>query len=79
MLPTRYWQDLPWTAFLALPKDTVAVLPVAAIEQHGTATRRSWRMLHLGVDGDTGRIVDPTLTSRDMDDASQVDPLLDHA
>ncbi len=35
MLSTRYWQDLPWTAFQALPKDTVAVLPVAAIEQHG--------------------------------------------
>ena len=35
MLPTRYWQDLPWTAFASLPKDTVAVLPVAAIEQHG--------------------------------------------
>ncbi len=35
MLPTRYWQDLPWTAFQSLPKDTVAVLPVAAIEQHG--------------------------------------------
>ncbi len=35
MLPTRYWQDLPWTAFPSLPRDTVAVLPVAAIEQHG--------------------------------------------
>ncbi len=35
MLPTRYWQDLPWTAFPTLPRDTVAVLPVAAIEQHG--------------------------------------------
>lgn len=35
MLPTRYWQDLPWTAFPTLPRDTVAVLPVAAVEQHG--------------------------------------------
>lgn len=35
MLPTRYWQDLPWTAFESLPRNTVAVLPVAAIEQHG--------------------------------------------
>lgn len=34
-LPTRFWRDLPWTAFAALPEDTVAVLPVAAIEQHG--------------------------------------------
>ena len=35
MLPTRYWQDLPWPAFKALPPNTVAVLPVASIEQHG--------------------------------------------
>jgi creatinine amidohydrolase len=32
---TRHWQDLAWTDFAALPADTVAVLPVAAIEQHG--------------------------------------------
>ena len=47
------------------------------LEKHGTATRRSWRMLHLGVDADTGRIVASALTSKDVDDASQVDPLLD--
>lgn len=35
MPPSRRWQDLPWTAFADLPPDTVAVLPVAAIEQHG--------------------------------------------
>jgi creatinine amidohydrolase len=34
-LPSRYWQDLPWPAFRDLPGDTVAVLPIAAIEQHG--------------------------------------------
>ena len=32
----RYWRDLPWTDFTGLDADsTVAVLPVAAIEQHG--------------------------------------------
>jgi creatinine amidohydrolase len=31
----RHWQDLAWTDFAALPADAVAVLPVAAIEQHG--------------------------------------------
>jgi creatinine amidohydrolase len=31
----RRWQDLAWTDFAALPPDTVAILPVAAIEQHG--------------------------------------------
>jgi len=47
------------------------------LEKRGTATRRSWRMLHLGVDADTGRIMASTLTSKDMDDASQAGPLLD--
>jgi len=47
------------------------------LEKHGTATRRSRRMLHLGVDAETGRIVASTLTPKDMDDASQAGPLLD--
>ncbi len=47
------------------------------LEKHGTATRRSWWALHLGVDAGTGRIVAAMLTSKDVDDASQVDPLLD--
>lgn len=34
-LPSRFWADLPWPAFRALPPDTVALLPIAAIEQHG--------------------------------------------
>jgi creatinine amidohydrolase len=34
-LGTRYWRDLAWTDFSDLPPRTVAVLPVAAIEQHG--------------------------------------------
>ena len=32
---SRHWQDLTSPAFRALPDNTVAVLPVAAIEQHG--------------------------------------------
>jgi len=47
------------------------------LEKHGTATRRSWRALHLGVDARTGRIVAATLTAKDVDDASQAGPLLD--
>jgi len=47
------------------------------LEKHGTATRRSWRMLHLGVDAGTGRIVASMLTPKEVYDASQVDPLLD--
>jgi len=47
------------------------------VEKHGTRTRRSWRKLHLGVDADTGEMVVAALTSNDVDDGSQVGPLLD--
>ena len=43
-------------------------------EKHGYS-RRSWRKLHLAVDGDTGEIVASTLTSNGGDDAGEV-PLL---
>jgi hypothetical protein len=46
-------------------------------ERHGTRARRSWRKLHIGLDADTGQIVASALTDRDVDDASQVGPLLD--
>ena len=39
--------------------------------------RRSWRKLHIGVDADTGRIVAAALTTNDVDDGSQVGPVLD--
>jgi hypothetical protein len=47
------------------------------VEKHGTRTRRSWRTLHIGLDADTGRIVAAELTRNDVDDGSQVGPLLD--
>jgi hypothetical protein len=47
------------------------------VEKHGSRTRRSWRKLLIGVDADTGRIVASTLTTNDVNDASQVRPLLD--
>jgi hypothetical protein len=46
------------------------------VEKHGTRTRRGWRKLHLAADADTGRIVASALTDRDVDDGSQVGPLL---
>ena len=46
-------------------------------ERHGTHIRRSWRKLHIGLDARTGQIVAAALTDRDVDDASQVGPLLD--
>jgi creatinine amidohydrolase len=35
MTLVRHWQDLAWTDFSSLPRDAVAILPVAAVEQHG--------------------------------------------
>src|SRR5215208_6496574 len=47
------------------------------IEKHGTQKRRSWRKLHIGVDVETGQILASELTGSDVDDGSQVGPLLD--
>jgi hypothetical protein len=47
------------------------------VEKHGTSRRRSWRKLHIGLDADTGHIVAVALTTNDVDDGSQVGPLLD--
>ncbi len=47
------------------------------IEKHGTRRRRSWRKLHIGVDAETGQILASELTSNEVDDGSQVGPLLD--
>jgi len=34
-LPTKYWRELSAAMFDGLPPETVAVLPIGAIEQHG--------------------------------------------
>jgi hypothetical protein len=47
------------------------------VEKHGSRARRSWRKLHIGVDADTVRIVASALTTNDVNDASQIGPLLD--
>src|SRR5215204_4502709 len=47
------------------------------IEKHGTRKRRSWHKLHIGVDAETGQILASELTTSDVDDGSQVGPLLD--
>ncbi len=47
------------------------------LEKHGTKTRRSWRKMHIGVDAATGQVAAATLTTNDIDDSSQVGPLLD--
>ena len=47
------------------------------VEKHSTSRRSSWRKLDIGVDADTGQIVAAALTTSDIDDGSQVGPLLD--
>jgi hypothetical protein len=47
------------------------------VEKHGTKARRSWRKPHIGRDANTGEIVAAALTANDIDDASQIGPLLD--
>ncbi len=46
-------------------------------EKQGTAKRRSWRKLHIGIDADSGEIVAFDLTDKEVDDALHVAPLLD--
>jgi hypothetical protein len=46
------------------------------IEKHGTRRCRSWRKLHIGMDAETGQILPTELTTHDVDDGSQVNPLL---
>jgi Transposase DDE domain len=47
------------------------------IEKHDTRRRRAWRKRHIGVDADTGQILAAELTTSEIDDGSQVEPLLD--
>ncbi len=47
------------------------------VEKHAAKVRRCWRKLHIGVDADTGEIIAAELTSKDVDDGSQVGPLLE--
>jgi hypothetical protein len=46
-------------------------------DKHGRRTPRKYRKLHLAVDADSGEIVAVTLTGQDVDDPSQVAPLLE--
>ncbi|MCA9457955.1 MAG: IS5 family transposase [Nitrospira sp.] len=47
------------------------------VRKHGYSKRRTWRKLHLGVDESTGMIHAVCLTKNDVDDAGQVEDLLD--
>jgi hypothetical protein len=47
------------------------------VEKHAARARRCWRKLHIGVDADTGQIIAAELISKDVDDGSQVGPLLE--
>jgi hypothetical protein len=46
-------------------------------KKHGVRSRRRWRKLHLGLDGDTHEIVAAELTTDDVGDVSTIPDLLD--
>lgn len=47
------------------------------VRKHGYSKRRTWRKLHLGVDEETGFIYAQVLTENGVDDASQLQPMLE--
>jgi hypothetical protein len=47
------------------------------LERHGSRRRRSWSKLHSGVDAAAGAIVAVALSAPEVDEASQVGPVLD--
>lgn len=78
---------LPLIATAALPEGPLHVLIDSTglkvygagewlADKHGQRSRRHWRKLHLAVDAGNGQIVAVTQTDQDVDDASQVGPLL---
>ena len=76
--------QLPWrnkTSDLHLIVDSTGLKLRGAgewlFEKHGTAKRRAWRKLHIGIDADSGEIVAFDLSDKDVDDASHVPTLLD--
>ncbi|MBW8833263.1 MAG: transposase [Burkholderiales bacterium] len=46
-------------------------------DKHGRRAHRQYRKLHLAVDADSGQIVAVTPTGQDVDEPSQVAPLLE--
>jgi hypothetical protein len=46
------------------------------VEKHDTRRRRAWRKLHIGIDAETGQVLASELTTSDVDDGSQLEPLL---
>lgn len=47
------------------------------VRKHGHSKRRTWRKLHLGVDEDSGYIHAQVLTENSVDDASQLQPMME--
>jgi len=47
------------------------------VEKHGMSRRRSWRKLHIGIDGESGEIVAIELTKKESDDGGRTAALLD--
>ena len=48
-----------------------------SVLKHGTSRRRSWRKLHIGLDGESGEIVAIELTKKESDETARTAALLD--
>jgi hypothetical protein len=47
------------------------------VDKHGTSRRRSWRELHIGIDGESSEIVAIELTTKESAAAARTAALLD--
>jgi hypothetical protein len=81
VLCRKRWFKFPFQDSRLYPAHEVLTLVLLRrgwlAEKHGRKTRRSWRKLPIGMDAATREIVAAALTTNDVDDASQVGPLLD--
>jgi hypothetical protein len=71
-IPKQKGNVTNWAAYNASLRQPA----IASSPNHSVKLPR-WRKLHIGVDANTGEIIATTLTTKDVDDASQVGALLE--
>ena len=74
--PEALWRGRRWSRFRSR-RERNTCGGEWLVEKHGARTRRSWRKLHIGLDAQTGQIVAAAMTAKEIDDGSEVGPLLD--
>jgi Transposase DDE domain len=87
MVFERHGTEFPVVNRASLPRQALAgnpadpcnnVTPVnGRLKSTARPAARSWRKLHIGIDGESGEIVAIELTKKESDDAARTDALLD--